>query len=203
MPTRSSARRPPPKKLAEEGGSAASVSDDNDAAVTTPGDQVIQLCEELNVLLCLLCPAAIKPGTDQVRHHYRNRHRTVGAQLQEVTAFATSFSPSGSQPRALQDPTEKDMELPVDGSPPIAELEVYAGFSCKSCRHLTRDRSNRDRHQILAKHNEEEHEEGESSSQRRNWESVMLQSLRRASTRKILDRRDGANPPRQPWKQPK
>ncbi|KAG7425140.1 hypothetical protein Forpi1262_v014225 [Fusarium oxysporum f. sp. raphani] len=79
------------------------------------------------------------------------------------------------------------MELPVDGSPPIAELETYAGFSCKSCRHLTRDRSNRDRHQVLAKHNEEEHEEedeedeeGKRSRQRRNWESVMLQSLRRA-----------------------
>jgi chromatin segregation and condensation protein Rec8/ScpA/Scc1 (kleisin family) len=81
------------------------------------------------------------------------------------------------------------MELPVNGSPPITELERYAGFSCKSCRHLTRDLSNRDRHQILAKHNEEgeeyknenenENEEGKSSKHRRNWESVMLQSLRR------------------------
>ena len=138
-------------------------------------------CEQLGVLLCLLCPAAIKPGADQVKHHYRNRHRTVKAQLQEVVAFAASFSPSGSRPRALRDPTDKDIELPVDRSLPIAELEIYAGFSCKSCRHLTRDRSNRDRHQALARHNEEEHEEeGRSSRQRRNWESVMLQSLRRA-----------------------
>jgi hypothetical protein len=193
MPIGSSARRPLPKEV-EDGGSASPVSDNNNAALTKPGGQVIRLCKELGVLLCLLCPAAIKPGTDQVKHHYRNRHKTVGAQLQEVIAFAASFSPSGSRPRALQDPTVEDMELPADGSPPIAELETYAGFSCKSCRHLTRDRSNRDRHQVLARHNKEEHEEededeededeedeeGRSSRQRRNWESVMLQSLRRA-----------------------
>jgi hypothetical protein len=145
---------------------------------------LFNIYNKLDVLLCLLCPAAIKPGTDQVKHHYRNRHRTVGAQLQEVIAFAASFSPSGSRPRALQDPTDEDIELPVDGSPPIAELETYAGFSCKSCRHLTRDRSNRDRHQVLAKHNKEEHEEedeedeeGKSSRQRRNWESTSLFQL--------------------------
>ncbi|RFN54792.1 hypothetical protein FIE12Z_930 [Fusarium flagelliforme] len=152
---------------------------------------------KLNVLLCLLCPAAIKPGVDQVKRHYRDCHRTVGAQLQEVVAFAASFAPSGSQPRTLRDPTDESDEalLPADGSPPIAGLETYAGFSCKSCRHLTRDRSNRDRHQILARHyeeegygqeeekeeEEEETEEGyKSSRQRRNWEPVMLQSLRRA-----------------------
>jgi hypothetical protein len=169
--------------------SISSDHNDDNNSTEAGGGQVIQLCKELNVLLCLLCPAAIKPGTEQVKHHYRNRHRTVGAQLQEVIAFAASFSPSGSRPRTLRDPTDEDMELPADGSPPIAELETYAGFSCKSCRHLTRDRSNRDRHQILAKHNEEEEEEeeeehendeGKSSRQRRNWESVMLQSLRRA-----------------------
>ncbi|RKK25701.1 hypothetical protein BFJ68_g14058 [Fusarium oxysporum] len=44
------------------------------------------------------------------------------------------------------------MELPADGSPPIPELETYAGFSCRSCRHLARDRSNRDRHQADAEH---------------------------------------------------
>ncbi|KAL5592811.1 hypothetical protein FOBRF1_013119 [Fusarium oxysporum] len=147
----------------------------NDTKAGEGGQQVIQLCEELNALLCLLCPAAIKPGVDQVRRHYRDCHRTVGAQLREVVAFAASFAPSGSQPRTLRDPTDESDEalLPADGTPPIAGLETYAGFSCKSCRHLTRDRSNRDRHQMLARHHEEE-------GQRRNWERVMLQSLRRA-----------------------
>ncbi|KAL3587410.1 hypothetical protein FPOAC2_13307 [Fusarium poae] len=168
----------------------------NNTTAGEGGQQIIQLCQELNVLLCLLCPAAIKPGVDQVKRHYRNCHRTVGAQLQEVVAFAASFAPSGSQPRTPRDPTDESDEalLPADGSPPIAGLETYAGFSCKSCRHLTRDRSNRDRHQILARHyeeegygQEEEKEEEEeteagykSSRQRRNWEPVMLQSLRRA-----------------------
>ncbi|KAJ0124092.1 Uncharacterized protein HZ326_31494 [Fusarium oxysporum f. sp. albedinis] len=32
--------------------------------------QTIRLCELLNVLLCLLCPAAIKPGADKVEHYY-------------------------------------------------------------------------------------------------------------------------------------
>jgi hypothetical protein len=120
----------------------------NNTTAGEGGQQIIQLCEELNVLLCLLCPAAIKPGVDQVKRHYRDCHRTVGAQLQEVVAFAASFAPSGSQPRTLRDPTDASDEalLPADGSPPVAGLETYAGFSCKSCRHLTRDRSNRDRH---------------------------------------------------------
>ncbi|KAG7408575.1 hypothetical protein Forpe1208_v012130 [Fusarium oxysporum f. sp. rapae] len=127
-------------------------NDDTEAG----GGQVIQLCKELDILICLLCPVAIKPRVDQVENHYRHRHKTARRQLQEVIAFAASFSPSsGSQPLALRDPTDKDIELPADGGPPIPGLEIYAGFSCKSCRHLTRDRSNRDRHQILSKHHEE------------------------------------------------
>src|SRR5690242_7051575 len=127
MPISSLTKQPLLEEV-EGGGSAAPVSNANDTALTKPEGHVIQLCKELGVLLCLLCPAAIKPSADQVKHHYRNRHRTVKAQLQEVVAFAASFSPSGSRPRVLQDPTDEDMELPVDGSPPIAELETYAGF---------------------------------------------------------------------------
>ncbi|KAJ0124103.1 Uncharacterized protein HZ326_31482, partial [Fusarium oxysporum f. sp. albedinis] len=156
----------------------------NDDNTEAGGGQVIQLCKELDVLICLLCPVAIKPGIDQVEHHYRNRHKTAGRQLREVIAFAASFSPSGSQPLALRDPTDKDIELPADGGPPIPGLETYAGFSCKSCRYLTRDRSNRDRHQILSKHHEEgddnEDNEGKRDARWRNWEPVMLQTLCRA-----------------------
>ncbi|KLP12887.1 Uncharacterized protein LW94_14400 [Fusarium fujikuroi] len=152
------------------------------------GGQVIQLCKELDILICLLCPVAIRPHVNQVEHHYRNRHKTAGRQLQEVIAFAASFSPSGSQPLALRDPTDKDIELPADRGPPIPGLEIYPGFSCKSCRHLTRDRSNRDRHQILSKHHEEgdngdeddEGNEGKRDARWRNWEPVMLQTLCRA-----------------------
>ncbi|RKK57675.1 hypothetical protein BFJ69_g17454 [Fusarium oxysporum] len=157
-------------------------NDDTEAG----GGQVIQLCKELDILICLLCPVAIKPRVDQVENHYRHRHKTAGRQLQEVIAFAASFSPSsGSQPLALRDPTNKDIELPADGGPPIPGLEIYAGFSCKSCRHLTRDRSNRDRHQILSKHHEEgddedEDDEGKRDARWRNWEPVMLQTLCRA-----------------------
>ncbi|KAF4342471.1 hypothetical protein FBEOM_3588 [Fusarium beomiforme] len=157
-------------------------NDDTEAG----GGQVIQLCKELDILICLLCPVAIKPRIDQVENHYRHRHKTAGRQLQEVIAFAASFSPSsGSQPLALRDPTDKDIELPADGGPPIPGLEIYAGFSCKSCRYLTRDRSNRDRHQILSKHheegdNEDEDNEGKRDARWRNWEPVMLQTLCRA-----------------------
>jgi hypothetical protein len=78
---------------------------------------VIRLCEELDIILCLLCPGAVKPGVDQVRRHYRDCYRTVGAQLQEVVVFAASLAPSGSQPRELRDPIDEDMELPADGDP--------------------------------------------------------------------------------------
>ncbi|KAH7201321.1 hypothetical protein DER44DRAFT_700036, partial [Fusarium oxysporum] len=98
------------------------------------GGQVIQLYKELNILIYLLCLVAIKPGIDQVKHHYRNRHKIAGRQLQEVIPFAASFSPSGLQPLALRDLTDKDIELPADGGLPIPGLEIYAGFSCKSCR---------------------------------------------------------------------
>jgi hypothetical protein len=119
------------------------------------GGQVIQLYKELDILICLLCPVAIKPGINQVKHHYRNRHKTAGRQLQEVIAFAASFSPSGSQPLALQDPTDKDIKLPADKGLPIPGLETYTDFSYKSCQYLTRNRSNRDRHQVLSKHHKE------------------------------------------------
>ncbi|SCO86125.1 uncharacterized protein FRV6_10252 [Fusarium oxysporum] len=143
MPIGSLARRPLPKEVKKEGGSALPVSNTNNAALTKPGGQVIRLCKELGILLCLLCPAAIKPGINQVKNHYRNRHRTVRAQLQEVIAFAASFSPSGSRPRALQDPTDKDIELPVDGSLPIAELKTsrVSSRSSRSSRSSSREGS--------------------------------------------------------------
>ncbi|KAF6517699.1 hypothetical protein HZS61_003260 [Fusarium oxysporum f. sp. conglutinans] len=109
---------------------------------------------------------AIKPGIDQVEHHYRNRHKTAGRQLREVIAFAASFSPSGSQPLALRDPTDKDIELPADGGPPIPGLETYAGIRYSSKHHEEGD--------------DDEDNEGKRDARWRNWEPVMLQTLCRA-----------------------
>jgi hypothetical protein len=81
-------------------------------------DDMIQLCEQLQILVCLLCEATIKPEPAQVERHYRNCHKTTGQPLQDVIAFAESFSPSGWRPQELKDPTDENMELPTDGSPP-------------------------------------------------------------------------------------
>ncbi|EXL40286.1 hypothetical protein FOCG_17174 [Fusarium oxysporum f. sp. radicis-lycopersici 26381] len=138
-------------------------------------DQMIQLCEQLDVLLCLICEAAIKPEADKVEHHYRNCHKTVGEQLQAVIAFAASFSPSGCRPRTLQDPADENIQLPPDGSAPIPGLRTYKGFSCRSgsCRFLTRNKSNLSTHETRNRHRTQV--EGE-----RGRECVMLQSLRKA-----------------------
>ncbi|RKK76561.1 hypothetical protein BFJ71_g16904 [Fusarium oxysporum] len=138
-------------------------------------DQMIQLCKQLDVLLCLICEAAIKPEADKVEHHYRNCHKTVGEQLQAVIAFAASFSPSGCRPRTLQDPADENIQLPPDGSAPIPGLRTYKGFSCRSgsCRFLTRNKSNLSTHETRNRHRTQV--EGE-----RGRECVMLQSLRKA-----------------------
>ncbi|OBS15767.1 hypothetical protein FPOA_09373 [Fusarium poae] len=138
-------------------------------------DQIIQLCEQLDVLLCLICEAAIKPEVDKVEHHYRNCHKTVGEQLQAVIAFAASFSSSGWRPRTLQDPADENIQLPPDGSAPIPGLRTYKGFSCRAggCRFLTRNKSNFSTHETRNRHRTQV--EG-----KRGREYVMLQSLRKA-----------------------
>ena len=117
-------------------------------------DQTIQLCEQLDVLLCLICEAAIKPEVDKVEHHYRNCHKTVVEQLQAVIAFAASFSSSGWRPRTLHDPADENIQLPPDGSAPIPGLRTYKGFSCRAggCRFLTRNKSNFSTHESRNRH---------------------------------------------------
>ncbi|KNB04586.1 hypothetical protein FOXG_06642 [Fusarium oxysporum f. sp. lycopersici 4287] len=129
-----------------------------------------------DILLCLLCKAAIKPEPAQVERHYRNCHKTIGQPLQEVIAFAESFSSAGWRPRALQDPTDENMELPPDGSPPIPGLKTYKGLSCESCRFLTRNRRNFATHETRERHYKLQVSGGGGKGRA----TVMLQSLRKA-----------------------
>ncbi|RKK79215.1 hypothetical protein BFJ68_g16504 [Fusarium oxysporum] len=142
----------------------------------SPTDHIIQLCEQLNVLICLPCEAAIKPEPAQAEHHYRNCHKTIGQPLQEVITFAESFSSSRWRPRVLQDPTDTNMELPPDGSPPIPGLKTYRGLSCKSCRFLTRNNRNFATNETRARH----YRLQISGSGGKGRATVMLQSLRKA-----------------------
>ncbi|KAG4275400.1 hypothetical protein FPRO04_14400 [Fusarium proliferatum] len=145
--------------------------------IDSTADHMIQLCEQLKMLVCLLCEAAIKPERAQVERHYRNCHKTIGQPLQEVIAFAESFSSSGWRPQALKDPTDENIELPPDGSPPIPGLKTYKGLSCESCRFLTRNSRNLATHETRARH----HGLQVSGRGGRNGRAtVMLQSLRKA-----------------------
>jgi RAD3-like DEAD/DEAH box helicase len=52
-------------------------------------NETIRLYEPCNVLLCLICPAGIKPGDGAVSH-FRKQHKLRGDALRQVTAFAAS-----------------------------------------------------------------------------------------------------------------
>ncbi|RFN46146.1 hypothetical protein FIE12Z_9605 [Fusarium flagelliforme] len=129
-----------------------------------------------DILLCLLCEVAIKPQPAQVERHYRNCHKTTGQPLQDIIAFAELFSPSGWQPQELKDPTNENMELPTDGSPPIPGLKTYKGLSCESCRFLTRNSRNLATHETRERHYKLQVSGGGGKGRA----TVMLQSLRKA-----------------------
>ena len=88
------------------------------------------------VLVCALCKAAIRPRLG-VRLHYRKEHGCTGAELQWVLEVAEAAATEMESCGGLADPSRA--ALREDGSAPIPQLRVQAGFSCTACRDKFKD----------------------------------------------------------------
>jgi hypothetical protein len=100
---------------------------------------------------------AIGPSKKAVESHFRNQHRIVGTQLQDALAFADSIP-------QLNDPIT--INLPHDYSFAIQGIAIYTGYSCTSCRYLTRNNKNIIIHQTNANYL--------ASDSEPRWQTVML-----------------------------
>jgi hypothetical protein len=104
-------------------------------------DKVLCVLPEHQVLICLLCRAAIQPGGGIVSH-FRRAHQFKGVELQQVTAFCAG--------RSFEDPCT--VPLPKNGSKPIPKLPKWRAYSCKHCNYITINRKNMSTHLTKLKH---------------------------------------------------
>lgn len=136
------------KKRGREEGTQGGRHGHHMAATTTESgpEGRLRLDEQLRVLICLDegCRMAIKPGRRAVESHCRKQHKMAGPRLKGVLDGVASL------PSPIHDPTT--VGLPDDGSVPVEGIQVYAGYRCRYCRFLTRDRTNMAKHQTRARH---------------------------------------------------
>ncbi|KAH7012680.1 uncharacterized protein B0I36DRAFT_340088, partial [Microdochium trichocladiopsis] len=107
------------------------MEDHHDDAGAPPSEMDVYLHEESRVLICSVCKGGIQPGPG-IESHFRRRHGAKGAVLQRVREKATTAAATAG---GLADP--QTAETPADGTSPVPELRVQAGFSCIACRFLT------------------------------------------------------------------
>ncbi|OAQ71908.1 hypothetical protein VFPPC_12026 [Pochonia chlamydosporia 170] len=89
-----------------------------------------------------ICQRAVKPGAG-VKSHFSHIHRVKGEQLKDIADYANADS--------LHDPNT--IELPADWSEPVPIIKIEHGFSCNSCRYLTRSEKNALHHWKESQHN--------------------------------------------------
>ncbi|CVL08865.1 uncharacterized protein FMAN_14102 [Fusarium mangiferae] len=104
-------------------------------------DKVLCVLLKHQVLICLLCRAAVKPDGGIVSH-FRRAHQFKGVELQQITAFCAG--------RSFQDPFT--VPLPKNGSKLIPELPKWRACSCKHCNYITINRQNMSTHLTKLKH---------------------------------------------------
>jgi superfamily II DNA helicase RecQ len=96
---------------------------------------------EFQVLICKLCHAAVQGGAT-VESHFRRVHKLTGDIIRDVRDYYGELPCSNPQ----------NAKVPIDGSRPIAELDVQSGYSCNQCRFLTIAHSNITTHLRTADH---------------------------------------------------
>lgn len=124
------------------------------------GKEMVRLYEPCNILICLACKTAVKPGKG-IESHFRKQHKLIGNVLQDIIELA------GSIP-GLCDPAT--IELPAEGSLAINWLPVLCAYRCTVCQHLTVNKKN-----ILAHHRSAGHETTTATA----WELVNVQTFGR------------------------
>ena len=126
-------------------------------------DGLAAILPEYPILVCLICKAAVRPGSG-VENHFRGVHRLKGGMLKAVNALRSGWT--------LQDPLQ--MSPKDKGSQVISDLKVQYGYSCKICIHLTISRDG------FLKHCSQHHPEAKKSGGQ-HYEEVALQTWLRGN----------------------
>jgi hypothetical protein len=98
-------------------------------------EDIIQLNQDYQILICRLCQAAVRPGSS-IETHFRQKHLLKGQVLKDIKDYYGTLE--------LADP--KLAATPEDNSEAIEQLVISHGYSCNACRYLTIARDNIVRH---------------------------------------------------------
>lgn len=93
-------------------------------------DNLVCILHEHNILICLICQAAIRPG-EAIERHFRKSHGAKKDTLRRILSFCRGWS--------FEDP--RNVILPRDKTPPIPELKKLPGYNCKECGFKTINRT--------------------------------------------------------------
>ncbi|KAI3578614.1 hypothetical protein IWW34DRAFT_737753 [Fusarium oxysporum f. sp. albedinis] len=104
-------------------------------------EDIIQLNQDYQILICRLCQAAVRPGSS-IETHFRQKHLLKGQVLKDIKDYYGTLE--------LADP--KLAATPEDNSEAIEQLVISHGYSCNACRYLTIARDNIVRHWREAGH---------------------------------------------------
>jgi hypothetical protein len=104
-------------------------------------EDIVQLNQDYQILVCRLCQAAIRPGSS-IELHFRRQHQLKGQVLKDIKDYYGTLE--------LADP--KLAAIPKDNSQAIDQLTISHGYSCNACRYLTIARDNIVRHWRESEH---------------------------------------------------
>ena len=94
---------------------------------STPVPPQISYLESHQVIICLECQTAVRPGTGY-ETHWRHRHQLHGDSLKVLLHYISALH--------IRDP--RHVDLPSRGSRAIPELGTpLDGYSCPDCEYLT------------------------------------------------------------------
>jgi hypothetical protein len=85
-------------------------------------EDIIQLNQDYQILICRLCRAAVRPDAS-INSHFRRQHQLKGRVLKDIKDYFSTFE--------LADPTL--IPLLDDNSLAIEQLTIYNGYSCCIC----------------------------------------------------------------------
>lgn len=122
-------------------------------------EDILLVLPEHQILLCLICKAALQPGKG-ISSHLRKTHSIKGETLKKRIKHYSTLP--------MQDPTT--IPLPDNGSQRIPQLPVYNGFQCKHCPYLTINNKNIIHHCSQQGHNGEE-------AGKQGWDYALLQTF--------------------------
>jgi hypothetical protein len=124
-------------------------------------EDIVQLNQDYQILICRLCQAAVRPGSS-IESHFRRQHQLKGQVLKDIKDYYGTLE--------LADP--KLTATPEDNSQAIEYLTISKGYSCNACRYLTIAQDNAVRHWREAGHSTA----AAAAAEEARWTEVRLQT---------------------------